>query len=681
MPPHLSVCLFTADDPNRVARALDVVRGVADEIVVAVDERVDPDRLDPILDVADRVVRAEFGTSVEENLSWLQSLCRGEWLLRLDGDEVVSEALVEVLADRHWTDGLTHAYVPRRWLWGGTDRTLDEAPWWPDPQLRLMRNDPSLVTYGRLVHEIPVIGGWHRFLEAPIYHLDLLEGDTAARAAKAARYERRRPGLRTESGLSQNSGFYTPERIPGERRTIEVPAVDARRLAAIVSTDPGTISERPADPARVRPIIERGSRADRVAPRPRLGEGTVEAFDAPPLRCLAGEPASFTVRATNCGDHTWSPADRPPVRLAGRLTAADGQPWGGELRGDLPGPVRPGETVLGRLIVPFTPTPGRGRLEIGLVREGVAWFDHSVVVDVDVQAPRRVLVSAGVSPFRHLGDDLIVRGIAAAVSEHLPHVECVLVSDDPGQGTARFGLRGAMSATALTHRGAEATPTRARRRIDALRRDAARVVQGLDPLDPAHDPLLRALAGADAFVIAPGGGLTSHHRAAQLWPKVAEAEAAHALGVPVLVEAAMFGPFDGPFDRMLGRRLARLATRITVRDPISRRAVERLAGRRRRPLVVADVATATPAEADHEANQWLADRGLDPAGRYAVVSLRDAIEPAAAIEAAAAAVEVLASAGVGVVFLPHCDGTEPSADDLAMARRLTAAIEAPIVVA
>jgi hypothetical protein len=44
-------------------------------------------------------------------------------------------------------------------------------------------------------------------------------------------------------------------------------------------------------------------------------------------------------------------------------------------------------------------------------------------------------------------------------------------------------------------------------------------------------------------------------------------------------------------------------------------------------------------------------------------------------------VEVLASAGVGVVFLPHCDGTEPSADDLAMAHRLTAATKVPLVVA
>ena len=41
-------------------------------------------------------------------------------------------------------DEVTHAWLSRRWLFGGPDRVLDELPWWPDPQLRLVRNEPEL---------------------------------------------------------------------------------------------------------------------------------------------------------------------------------------------------------------------------------------------------------------------------------------------------------------------------------------------------------------------------------------------------------------------------------------------------------------------------------------------------------------------------------------------------------
>ncbi|MCU1353065.1 MAG: hypothetical protein JWM05_2274, partial [Acidimicrobiales bacterium] len=183
MSAQLSVCTFTADPPAQVAAALALLRPVADEIVVAVDSRVDVGALGPLHAVADRVVRAEWQAPLEANLAWLHGLCTGRWVLRLDGDEIPSAALVALLGTGGWDVDVTHLYVPRRWLWGDPTTILDQAPWWPDPQLRLIRNVPGIATFPTGVHAPPQVAGWARFLDTPIYHLDLLTTDVAERTA------------------------------------------------------------------------------------------------------------------------------------------------------------------------------------------------------------------------------------------------------------------------------------------------------------------------------------------------------------------------------------------------------------------------------------------------------------------------------------------------------------------
>ena len=84
----LSVCCLTGDEPAMVAAALATLRPVADEIVVAVDSRVDPRRLGPLLDVADTVVRFEYADPPERARPWLVALCRHDRVLMVDGDEV-----------------------------------------------------------------------------------------------------------------------------------------------------------------------------------------------------------------------------------------------------------------------------------------------------------------------------------------------------------------------------------------------------------------------------------------------------------------------------------------------------------------------------------------------------------------------------------------------------------------
>src|SRR4051794_16384655 len=95
--PRLSVVTFATSPPPRVAAALRRLRRVAHEMVVAVDVAVEPDTLGPIRAVADEVVRIDGMAPFGSGLTWLHGLASGDWVLRLDGAEVVSDALVRML--------------------------------------------------------------------------------------------------------------------------------------------------------------------------------------------------------------------------------------------------------------------------------------------------------------------------------------------------------------------------------------------------------------------------------------------------------------------------------------------------------------------------------------------------------------------------------------------------------
>ena len=90
----LSVCCITRGPSRRVALQLGLLRQVAAEIVVAVDDRLDPELLGPLRDVADELVLYPYEEPVDRPVGWVHSLCRRDWILWLDDDEVVSQALL-----------------------------------------------------------------------------------------------------------------------------------------------------------------------------------------------------------------------------------------------------------------------------------------------------------------------------------------------------------------------------------------------------------------------------------------------------------------------------------------------------------------------------------------------------------------------------------------------------------
>lgn len=93
----ISLVVFARRPDDRVAATLALFRGVADELIVAVDVGVEPSK--PVLAIADRVMRFAWPDPPQLALPWLCGECRGEWLLWLEDDEVPSQSLLDALPD------------------------------------------------------------------------------------------------------------------------------------------------------------------------------------------------------------------------------------------------------------------------------------------------------------------------------------------------------------------------------------------------------------------------------------------------------------------------------------------------------------------------------------------------------------------------------------------------------
>ena len=104
----LSLCIATKDSAEYIEKLLRVGRGFADEVVVAVDASSEDSTETICREYADKIFRVESPGYVERILPWLNEQCTGDWILRLDDDELPSIGLVEILPDLMNDREITH---------------------------------------------------------------------------------------------------------------------------------------------------------------------------------------------------------------------------------------------------------------------------------------------------------------------------------------------------------------------------------------------------------------------------------------------------------------------------------------------------------------------------------------------------------------------------------------------
>lgn len=388
-PPELTICCSVNTPPGRVAAAFAPLAALGAEIVLAVDDRTEPAWIDGYRQIADRVLLVPFPGNFGRMYAWMREQCAGRWILQLDLDEVPAPGLAAEVAQTIAAGDVTHAWVPRRWLYPDGKSWLAQWPWRPDYALRLVRNDPALLRFPGLLHWTVRALGPCRYLRAPLYHADLLFTDTAGRERKQLDYEREMPGFVID-GLSLNEVYYLPERRT-DLRLSPVPAEDATAVAAFIEAGasvPGRL--RRASPGSI------GSAA--VEDIWRLSEGrslSEAAYDAQlrllddDLRLVSGELRSFDVEVHNRGSAHWPGGmdARPQIRLAYRWHGADGALLEEGARTGLPAPLAPGARAVVPLQVVGPSPPGSREIEIDLVHEHVRWFGRAIRARIEVRVP------------------------------------------------------------------------------------------------------------------------------------------------------------------------------------------------------------------------------------------------------------------------------------------------------
>lgn len=368
---RLSVCCLTDDPPAQVEATLQPLRQVTDEVVIAADARVSAVDRRAYGKIADRVVRCEF-EYFERHLAWLHEQCRGEWVLRVDTDEVVSGALVDELPQILDESAIQQCSFPRRWLDTTGSRWYDELPWAPDYQTRLVRRRSA--TFPGVPHSNVERRRPARFSLAPLYHAVCALEDVAARQKRVAYHDGLRPALRAPGGGPFNATYYLPE-LHASREPIAVPEADGERVASLLATRDLT------------PAVESSPRgaaaADRVA-RPRPGS-RVELLERD-LRFYPGEMREVHVMVQNGESRPWPGGleAEPRVRLSYRWNGDDGSFLGEGPRSPLPEAVPPGTTRVAPLVVSAPAERGRSRLTIDLVEEDVRWLDAGATHEVEV---------------------------------------------------------------------------------------------------------------------------------------------------------------------------------------------------------------------------------------------------------------------------------------------------------
>jgi hypothetical protein len=566
---------MTGGPAARVAAVLSLVREVADEIVVALDDRAGEDVRDAMAAVADQILLYPYAEPVDRPVPWLHTQCRGDWVLNLDDDEIPAPDLVAALPDLVRAEDVTHYWIPRRWLFPDLDTYLDELPWRPDYQLRLVRNDPRLLRFSADLHRPLAVLGPRRFLEFPVWHLDCVVRPVEARREKVRKYERLRPGLRL-GGRGLNAAYFLPELLP-EARLARVPEADRAAIDAVMAAEPprgivGDVEERRASREEI----------DRLWPGRPLGHTAYRAeleFLVPGISLTAGERRAVDVRVANRGDAVWSWGDagEPSIRLASRWRGGTAAKEAPTVRTPLPADVAPGTETVVPVHVSAPCAPGLYELEVDLVHEHARWFGCAIAMQVQVLPRQRIGI---------VGGDEAAQSVLRLLDQE-PELEPILVARDselPWEQPGHLrvpGVRSYLFGGDPDRPGSIGLVVSVASRSAALVL-AARRLRGQRADGRAHTPssFLEALADCRLLVIvgldAPPGSPAPR----ELARLVAIVRAARACGVPVALRGDALPSSPRRLVRALAGAVRRRATLVYDDDEELARALAQLGDRK-----------------------------------------------------------------------------------------------------
>jgi predicted O-methyltransferase YrrM len=375
----LSVAILAFNSAAYIERLLHAARQFANEVVVGVDAS-SSDATEQICGYyADKLFRLEPIGSSERAIAWLNEQCTGDWILRLDDDELPSTGLVRALPRLLGEREYTHYALPRRWIIDGSaSKWIYQHPWWPDWQIRLFRNIRSLLSYpGHLHSECLVQGAGSYVTEGSLYHYTLVYHGEKRRREKLQQYEQISP-------YNALSHYYFP--LEDEIVSRPIPTDDGPFLRASRSTLFSVSGRklrtrlRGAFRAPQTPYVSLKEMADakRQTPHypPEMFLATLECLHCPEVT-RPGRFFPIEVRLRNDSSFIWRSYGLgiPQVTVSYHLLSATGQVYEYEgIRTYLPRNLRPSDTVkvIAQVEAPWE--QGEYTIRWDPTAEPVSWF-------------------------------------------------------------------------------------------------------------------------------------------------------------------------------------------------------------------------------------------------------------------------------------------------------------------
>ena len=347
--PRLTLLILAINAEKELARILPELRDIGDELVIGIDDTT----TDATAEVARRFTtqihpvphdgfRGHGGPDALNAVECMLPYCNGDWLLRVDQDETLSALwhdpsyVSRLLDDRD----ATQYGIPRRLVVPPGDRYVSSGRWYPDYQLRLYRNIPSLIQFNRRPHDRPRIAGEARLLsDSWILHWDPVWYTRQRRDQKVEFYR--------DLGYSKEDYYLHDEQV-----------FQTRPLDYVYPRS----SSGPADAAN-------GSSPFHAS---------LELLDWPDV-LQAGKLEPLLIDVRNNSNRPFRPSStfvRPAnVYLAHHwYTAGRELHWWEGVRHDLPKPLQPGESAAYFVNVLAPEQPGDYLFQPDLVEENVAWF-------------------------------------------------------------------------------------------------------------------------------------------------------------------------------------------------------------------------------------------------------------------------------------------------------------------
>jgi len=166
----LSVALAVYNEADNLAKCLDGIKDLADEIIV-----VDGASTDATISIAEsygaRVIKEINRTNFHINKQIAIDACQGDWILQLDADERVSSMLateIKTCVEAPLASAPYAYYLKRRNYFLG--QWMSKGGMYPDPVIRLFQKGKARLPQAS-VHELMVVDGPIKWLNQDLLHI------------------------------------------------------------------------------------------------------------------------------------------------------------------------------------------------------------------------------------------------------------------------------------------------------------------------------------------------------------------------------------------------------------------------------------------------------------------------------------------------------------------------------